>query len=307
MNKKITEYTDKELREAVDVLLVNGHVMFHEQYLTQDELIEFCRRIGDTNDSNPSMGHMEFNPKDNPDLSIITTQPVGKSPHGMFGPTDLVYHGDGGMCHFGEFKELLTGLYCVGSCPDTVLSLLNTNKAFTEFSEEEKEYWRNVETQLNMKEKGIYGTIEEKNRDGSMKAIDGAQEAYKCPIYHYDDERQNVVNIHPYTGKEFMLWQPAFVDKAWYKGEPISVDEIQDKFRKALVRGKNITDFVLREGDFLICDQYYTLHRRSWVQSSDRVIWRPAFDYSNILGPDSAYNPSIEDKKYISRQKANKV
>jgi len=304
--KKITEYTDKELREAVDVLLDNGHVMFHEQYLTQDELIEFCRRIGDTNDSNPSMGHMEFNPTDNPDLSIITTQPVGKSPHGMFGPTDLVYHGDGGMCHFGEFKELLTGLYCVGSCPDTVLSLLNTHKAFQEFSEEEKEYWRNVETQLNGQEKGIYGTVEEMKRDQSMKAIDGVQEAYKTPIFHYDDERQNVVNIHPYTGEEFMLWQPAFITKAWYKGNPINVDEIQDKFWKALVRGKNITDFVLREGDFLICDQYYTLHRRSWVQSIERVIWRPAFDYSNILGPDSAYDPRIEDKKYVSRQRANK-
>ena len=65
--KKITEYTDLELREAVDVLLDNGHVIFHEQDLTQDELIEFCRRIGNTNDSNPSMGHMEFNPTDNPD------------------------------------------------------------------------------------------------------------------------------------------------------------------------------------------------------------------------------------------------
>lgn len=305
--KKITDYTDLELRVAVnDRLLRDGHVLFHDQYLTQDELVEFCRRIGDTDDSNPSMGHMEFNPKDNPDISLITTQPVGKSPHGMFGPTDLVYHGDGGMCHFGEFKELLTGLYCVGSCPDTVLSLLNTNKAFSYFTEEEKEYWRNVETQLNGQEKGIYGTVEEMKRDQSMKAIDGVQEAYKTPIFHYDDDRQNVVNIHPYTDQEFILWQPAFIDKAWYKGEPIEVDEIQKKFWNALVQGKNITDFVLREGDFLICDQYYTLHRRSWVNSAERMIWRTAFDYSTLLGPDSSYNSSIEEQKYISRTRKNK-
>ena len=288
--KKITEYTDLELREAVDVLLNNGHVIFHEQDLTQDELIEFCRRIGDTNDSNPSMGHMQFNPKDIPDVSLITSQPTGTDPHGMFGPSDLLYHHDFGVCHFGEFKELLTGLYCVGSCPDTILSLMNTQTAFNHLSEEEKDWWRGVETQLNQGSHGIYGTPEEHDRDPSLNN-------YK--VFKHTEERQKVINIHPYTDKEVMIYQPAFLDKAWHNNEPFDIDELKDKFWKDLYRGKNVTDFVLREGDFLICDQLLTLHRRSWVKSMNRMIWRTAFDYTNILGPNKSYDPEIENLKVV--------
>ena len=273
----------------------NGYILLHDQEFTRQELVEVSRRIGNTNDSNPSMGHMQFNPKDTPDLSLVTSQPTGNDPTGMFGSSDLLYHHDSGVCHFGESKELLTGLYCVGSCPDTVLSLMNTQNAFNYLSEEEKEWWRNVETQLNKVFKasqGIYGTPEEYSSDPSMRN-------YK--VFKHTEERQKVINIHPYTNKEIMLWQPAFLDKAWYKNEPIDIEELKDKFLKDLYRGRNIRDFVLREGDLLIMDQLLTLHRRSWVKSIDRMVWRTAFDYTNILGPNKSYDPDIEKLKVIKQ------
>ena len=288
--KKIQDYTDTELKEAMYQVATDGYILLHDQEFTRQELVDISRRIGDTNDSNPSMGHMEFNPKDTPDLSIITSQPTCNDPHGMFGPSDLLYHHDFGVCHFGEFKELLTGLYCVDSCPDTVLSLMNTQTAFNYLTEEEKEWWRGIETQLNQGSHGIYGTPEAHDDDPSLNG-------YK--VYQHIDERQKVINIHPYTDKEVMTYQPAFLDKAWYKGEPIDIEEVKDKFWKDLYRGKNITDFVLRKGDFLICDQLLTLHRRSWVKSNDRVVWRTAFDYTNILGPNKFYDPNIENLKVI--------
>jgi alpha-ketoglutarate-dependent taurine dioxygenase len=288
--KNLTDYTDIELKDAMYQLAINGYILLHDQEFTRQELVDISQRIGDTNDSNPSMGHMQFNPEDTPDLSLITSQPTGTDPHGMFGPSDLLYHHDFGVCHFGEFKELLTGLYCVGSCPDTVLSLMNTQVAFNYLSEEEKEWWRNVKTQLNQGSHGIYGTPEEHARDPSLNN-------YK--VFKHVNERQNVINIHPYTDKEIMIWQPAFLDKAWYKNEPIDIEELKDKFWKDLYKGRNITDFVLREGDFLICDQLLTLHRRSWVKSVDRMIWRTAFDYTNILGPNKFYNESIEKLKVV--------
>jgi len=289
--KKLQDYTDTELKEAMYQVATDGYILLHDQKLTRQELVDVSRRIGDTNDSNPSMGHMEFNPKDTPDLSIITSQPTGNDPHGMFGPSDLLYHHDFGVCHFGEFKELLTGLYCVDSCPDTVLSLMNTQTAFNYLLEEEKEWWRNVETQLNQGSHGIYGTPEEHSRDPSLKN-------YK--FFRHTEERQKVINTHPYTNKEVMIYQPAFLDKAWYKNEPVDIEELKDKFLKQLYRGKNIRDFVLREGDFLICDQLLTLHRRSWVKSIDRMIWRTAFDYTNILGPNKFYDKSIEKLKVVN-------
>ncbi len=287
--KKLQDYTDTELKEAAWQIATDGYILLHDQEFTRQELVDVCRRIGDTNDSNPTMGHMEFNPKDTPDISIITNQPTGNNPHGMFGPSDLQFHHDQGICHFGEFKELLTGLYCVGSCPDTVLNFLNTQTAFDYLTEEQREWWRGVETQLNMSPQGVYGTLKEHNR--TRKLFDG----YK--IFKHDKEKQKVINIHPYTDKEIMLWQPAFLDKAWYKGEPIDIEELKDKFWKTLYKGKNITDIVLREGDFLICDQLITLHRRSWVKSYDRIVWRTAFDYTNILGPNKFYDPNVENLK----------
>lgn len=289
--KKLQDYTDEQLKDLMYQCATYGHVLLHDQEFTRQELVDVSRRIGDTNDSNPSMGHMQFNPKDTPDLSIITAQPTGTDKHGMFGPSDLLYHHDFGVCHFGEFKELLTGLYCVGSCPDTVLSLLNTQTAFNYLSPEEKEWWRNVETQLNQGDHGIYGTPQAYDDDPSLNG-------YK--VFKHEDERQKVINIHPYTDEEVMIWQPAFLDKAWYKGESIDIEELKQKFEHDLVRGRNITDFVLREGDFLICDQLLTLHRRSWVKSIDRVLWRTAFDYTNILGPNKYYDPEIEKFKKVT-------
>jgi len=288
--KKLQDYSDTELKEIMHKCATDGYVLLHDQEFTRQELVEVSRRIGDTNDSNPSMGHMQFNPEDTPDVSLITAQPTGNDPHGMFGPSDLLYHHDFGVCHFGEFKELLTGLYCVGSCPDTVLSLMNTQVAFNYLSEEEKEWWRGVETQLNQGSHGIYGTPEEHDRDTSLNG-------YK--VFKHTDERQKVINIHPYTDKEIMIYQPAFLDKAWHNGEEFDIEELKDKFWKDLHKGKNITDFVLREGDFLICDQLLTLHRRSWVKSIDRMIWRTAFDYTNILGPNKSYDSEIEKLKVV--------
>ena len=68
--KKIQDYTDTELKEAMYQVATNGYILLHDQEFTRQELVDVSRRIGDTNDSNPSMGHMEFNPKDTPDLSI---------------------------------------------------------------------------------------------------------------------------------------------------------------------------------------------------------------------------------------------
>jgi|TARA_B110000914_G_scaffold202262_1_gene195077 alpha-ketoglutarate-dependent taurine dioxygenase len=288
--KKLQDYSDTELKEIMYQCATDGYVLLHDQKFTKQGLVDVSRRIGDTNDSNPSMGHMQFNPKDIPDVSLITSQPTGTDPHGMFGPSDLLYHHDFGVCHFGEFKELLTGLYCVGSCPDTILSLMNTQTAFNHLSEEEKDWWRGVETQLNQGSHGIYGTPEEHDRDPSLNN-------YK--VFKHTEERQKVINIHPYTDKEVMIYQPAFLDKAWHNNEPFDIDELKDKFWKDLYRGKNVTDFVLREGDFLICDQLLTLHRRSWVKSMNRMIWRTAFDYTNILGPNKSYDPEIENLKVV--------
>ena len=120
MSLQVAEYTDLELKSEMQKVLKDGYTFHYDQKFTQSELVNYCRRIGNTDD--PNMGDLPFNPKDNPDIARVMSG-------GMLDEAELQWHGDGGMYHIGEFDEILTALYCVSGCQDTVFSLLNNRDA----------------------------------------------------------------------------------------------------------------------------------------------------------------------------------
>jgi len=267
MKNKIKDFTDLELKNEVDTLLQNGFIFHYEQNLSKDELVKFCRRIGNTDDD--TAGWYSYNPKDNPDISMVM-------PGGLFGETELQWHSNGTAHHLGEFKEILIALYCKEECVDTVFSLMNNRDAFLELPEEEKDYWRSIEVQLNPIGHGIYGSRQEREMDDSLND-------YIRVERHEGDERMPVVNTHPVGGQEFLYWQPPLIEQAWHDGVPIEVSLLQEKYKKVLQRTKYIKDIVFRKGDLLIMDQLYTLHRRSNIKDKTRELWRVAFDYTAII------------------------
>jgi len=267
MNIQVKDFTDLELKNEVGTLFQDGFIFHYEQNLSKDELVKFCRRIGNTDDD--TAGWYSYNPKDNPDISRVM-------PGGLFGGTELHWHSNGTVHHLGEFKEILIALYCKEECVDTVFSLMNNRDAFLELPEEEKDYWRSIEIQLNNFGHGIYGSSEEAKDDNSL-------DDYIKMEPHTDNERMPAVNIHPVGGQEFLYWQPPLIEKAWQDGVPIDVSLLQEKYKKVLQRTKYIKDIVFREGDLLIMDQLYTLHRRSNIKNKTRELWRVAFDYTTII------------------------
>ena len=266
---QVKDQTYSQLVNEVGKVLDNGFVFHTDQTLTKDELVDYCRRIGNTDDD--TMGQFHYNPKDNPDIARVM-------PGGLFGETELQWHSNGTVHHIGEFKEILIALYCVASCPDTVFSLMNNRDAFNKLPHNDKDWWRSIEIQLNNFGHGIYGSVEEAVADPSL-------DDYVMPIHHDGDERMPAVNKHPVGGQEFLYWQPPLIEKAWYKGDPIDVNELNKRYEKDLVRSKYIKDIVFRPGDFLIMDQLYTLHRRSHIVNKSRELWRVAFDYTNYKQP----------------------
>ena len=278
--KQVKTFTDKELlAEATEILEV-GHTFHYEQDLTMSELVDHCRRIGDTDDD--KLGYMPFNPEDNPDLSLVT--PKGD---GLFGHNDLKWHSNGTTWHLGEFKEILIALYCKGSCQDTVFSIVNNRDAFLDLPEDEKNYWRSVDIQLNNLGGGIMGKYSHHGHSNpEANAKQARLEGYIGMPQHEDDDHMPAVNIHPVGGQEFLYWQPPLIVKAWHNGKPIDVAELQKKYSKAIERTKYIKDIVFREGDLLIMDQLYTLHRRSPILNKERELWRVAIDYTNSIDKD---------------------
>ena len=103
MSIQVKDFTDAELlAEATEILEV-GYTFHYEQDLTMEELVDHCRRIGDTDDD--KLGYMPFNPKDNPDIARVM-------PTGLFGHSDLHWHANGTVHHLDEFKEILIKKVC---------------------------------------------------------------------------------------------------------------------------------------------------------------------------------------------------
>ncbi len=108
-------------------ILTEGFTLHYDQQFTMGELVEYCGRIGSTDDD--MLGYMQFNPKEYPDISIVSPKPEM-----LLGHCDLEWHSNGTVHHVvdgvWEHKEWLICLYCVGTCLDTVLSLSNNRDAF---------------------------------------------------------------------------------------------------------------------------------------------------------------------------------
>ena len=62
----------------------------------------------------------------------------------------------------------------------------------------------------------------------------------------------------------------------------IDIDKFYADLWPKMFRSKYMFHHVFRRGDLLFMDQLHTIHRRSPIKYMDRMLWRAAFDYSNI-------------------------
>tara|TARA_Y100000004_G_C8956890_1_gene431328 strand:+ start:3257 stop:4732 length:1476 start_codon:yes stop_codon:yes gene_type:complete len=274
MTKQILDYTQKELEEVVKVILDKGSIVLHDQDLDRKQLAEVCSRFGDIEELDYFM-----NPKDTPQISIVSGKVIDGKAIGMFGPTELEWHANGtGRYHF---DEICVGLYCETECVDTVLSLVNQCDAFQELSEEEKDYYRRIEIQLDnsgprariWKDDGVYSKAYKNQGEQNFRI---GQEHYQEGI-----DRRPLVAKHPVDGREYFYPMFIYLTKAWYDGLLINdFDSFYDTLNSKITRSKYMVHHVFRKGDLLFMDQLFTSHRRSAVKNKDRQLWRTAFNYS---------------------------
>jgi len=274
--KQILDYTHEEFAELVTKIVDKGSAVLYDQKLTRQELAAVCAKMGKVEELDYFM-----NPKDSPQISIVSGKVIDGKAIGMFGPTELEWHANGTGRY--DFDEVCVGLYCKTECIDTVLSLVDQRASFADLSEEDKEYFRSIDINLNnsgprariWRDDGVYSKAYKSQGEASFRI---GQEHYKETI-----DRRPLVAKHPVDGTEYFYPMFIYLYKAWVNDVEMTQEEF-DKFFNRLnsivTRSKYMVHHVFREGDLLFMDQLITSHRRSAVKNKDRQLWRTAFDYS---------------------------
>ena len=277
MTKQILDYTNDEYIELVKKIVEGGSTVLHDQNLTRQELAQVCARMGEVEELDYFM-----NPKDSPQISIVSGKVVDGVAIGMFGPTELEWHANGTGRY--NFKEICVGLYCETECVDTVLSLVDQRAAFDELSEEDKDYYRGI--YINFNSEGSRVKIW-RDDDVYSKAYKGDESSFRTGQEYYNEsiDRRPLVARHPVDGTEYFYPMFIYMYKAYYEDgtEIENFGKFKDKLYNIITRSKYMFHHVFREGDLLFMDQLLTSHRRSAVKNKDRELWRTAFDYSKTV------------------------
>ena len=278
MHKNILEYTEEEYAQLVAKIVKDGSAVLYDQNLTRQQLAQACANMGKVEELDYFM-----NPKDSPQISIVSGAVVDGKAIGMFGPTELEWHANGTGRY--NFDEICVGLYCETECVDTVLSLVNQCDSFQDLSEEDKDYYRGIDINLNME--GKRSQIWRDDGVYSEAYKTAGEEKFRTGHDHYKEtiDRRPLVAKHPVDGREYFYPMFIYLYKAYYKDgtEIENFEEFYDKLYNVVTQSRYMVHHVFRKGDLLFMDQLSTSHRRSAIKNRDRQLWRTAFDYSKAV------------------------
>ena len=129
---QIKEMDNDNLLAIAKSIHKQGVVVFYNQKLNELEYINNMKRFGECESPNLFM-----NPKEYPEIFLVTGKKVDGKKIGMFGDTELGWHSNGNSRHL--IDKILIGLYCVKEDINTTLSICNTSMPFWEMSDDEKE------------------------------------------------------------------------------------------------------------------------------------------------------------------------
>ena len=263
MTTQILNFNDGRLAWAAATIQVKGHQIYHEQDLNADQYVELMKRFG-----NCEAPNLFMNPKKNPEIFIVTGKKDkwGKK-LGMFGEGELGWHSNGNSRH--NVEHILIGLYCVKEDANTALSVCNTAQPFQDLDEEQKDYYRNITIKLKFKNNTIYNL---EKGDPELEFMSASKGSIR-----------KLVGKHPHTGQEYFYFPHHFITQAWEGKKKIDVNTMIQDLKKIIFKSKYQTHHIFQQGDLILMDQFTSLHRRTPVYDNNRLLWRIASDYRNIL------------------------
>jgi len=272
--KSLLNCNDQEILEIAKEVQTGDAVIFTEQNLTQSDYVKVMKKFGE-----PEVANLWMNPKDNPEIFLVTGKRFDDGTKvGMFGETELGWHSNGNSRE--NVKKILVGLYCEKECQDTTLSMVNTRDVFRDLSDEDKEYYRNI-------------TCFFKYENNTMMKIEEGDPELAIMDSHPGQIRP-LIGRHPHTNEEYIYFSYHFIRDVWYvspDGQKTEVNrnDFVNILHKKIFRSKYMDHHIFKVGDLILMDQFASLHRRTAISDLERVLWRIAGDYSNIM-PNTFYN-----------------
>ena len=262
MTLQISNFSRNKLQSTITETQIKGHSIWHEQDFDDKGLATFMKSIGECETPDLFM-----NPKETPEIFLVTGKKDEEGKKlGMFGDTELGWHSNGNSRH--NVDKILIALYCVKEGANTCLSICNTTRPFDELTEERKEYYRDITIKLKFKNDTIYHLDDDDPELEFMSASKGSI--------------RKLVGIHPHTGQEYFYFPYHFIDTVWHKKQKIESAPLIQDLMKIIFKSKYQTHHIFKEGDLLLMDQFTSLHRRTPVYDTNRLLWRVASDYSKI-------------------------
>ena len=133
---QIKAFSKEQLIDLSKSIHKQGVAVFYNQELNESEYINTLKKFGECESPDLFM-----NPKEYPEIFLVTGKKVDGKKIGMFGDTELGWHSNGNSRHL--IDKILIALYCVKEDINTTLSVCNTSRPFYELSEDEQEYYDN--------------------------------------------------------------------------------------------------------------------------------------------------------------------
>jgi len=258
---QIKDMSNIEMLDVANSIHKQGVAVFYNQEMNESEYINTMKRFGEC-----EAPDLFMNPKEYPEIFLVTGKKVNGKKIGMFGDTELGWHSNGNSRHL--IDKILIGLYCVKEDINTTLSVCNTQQPFGDMSEDEKKYWRSITIRLKFKNNTIYDLEEGDPELEFMSKNKGSI--------------RKLVDVHPHNMSEYFYFPYHFICKAWEGKKQIDHEELISKLKPKIFKSQYQYHHIFKEGDLLLMDQFTSLHRRTPVMDNNRLLWRIASDFKNV-------------------------
>lgn len=234
-------------------------ILFRNQNLGEENLIEFCENFGNLAQTNAYFTHPKYR-----EIIVVTNEENENGRQGLFPDKELNWHSAGAD---REAPERCIALYCIRPGENSVTSFADCKLAYDDLAPSLKDKLNEVFC-LH----GYHGS------DATSWLTPTEREYF----FQRNPVAKPLVRPHPISG-ELGLYFP-FATVQNYEPK-ILVDglDLMEFLQLHVTQEKYIYHHHWEPGDFLLNDQVHTIHRRDPVVGKRRLN-RLAFDYSKIHG-----------------------